>query len=162
MSNQLLLDLSTPTNAFIIAGEGKASPILIHSSESEALFVAVNTFAEDVKRVTGVKPEVFTDSLLKGTKSAIVVSTFGTAGKKDGAQAFFSAGNELSGQWESYQMSVKSGDELGVERILAVTGSDKVSLLKDRANISAAPFTVYTLCLSIWASLLGIGGRMFR
>ena len=130
MQNQLIFDAKAAAGGFTIASSDYAAPLLIRKSEPDALHVAVKTFAEDVERVTGVKPKVYIDTLPKDTKGAIVVSTVGLAGGKgDGAQQAFSAGgDDLAGKWESYRVSVVNGQEYGAEQVLAVTGSDKVRL----------------------------------
>lgn len=130
MQNQLSFNLTDESKVFLITKSGHSTPIFVKSTESEALHVAVKTFAEDIERVSGVKPKIFTDDIPAGTESAIVVSTItGGKEKRDVAQSTFSTGESLAGQWESYSMKVESGGNLGVKQILSVTGSDKVSLL---------------------------------
>jgi hypothetical protein len=129
MKNQLIF--TAHSGGFVIASSGRAAPILIRSNEPEALHVAVNTFAEDVERVTGVKPEIHLDSLPNDFQGAIVVSIAKTSKKGDeastkgGTQKVFLAESGLAGQWESFQISVKAGE--GDNSVLAVTGSDRVS-----------------------------------
>lgn len=125
------LILDKHVDGILLASSKGAAPILLDSKAPEALHVAVNTFADDVERVVGVRPEVFTDSLPKGVQSAIVVSIYGDSVQPapeqghQGQQHFSASG--LAGKWESYEIRGRRG-VAGADEAMIITGSDKVSI----------------------------------
>ena len=101
-----------------------AAPILLDSSDNIAIHIAAKTFAEDVYRVTGVRPDLYNDTLPDGTKEAIIVGSV-SSGLVDGLQDVEYV-EGLKGKWESYDMRVKNNVK-GVEDALVIVGSDRVS-----------------------------------
>ena len=109
-----------------------ALPILLDSQDAEAIHIAARSFAEDVFRVVGVRPEIYHDTLPHGSSGAIVAATVSSTLMKGlqkgsiGAQVVMTSGSsELEGQWESYEMKVHSG-VMGTKDALVITGSDRV------------------------------------
>lgn len=128
-------------DALTIASASGALPILYDSGDPEAVHIAVNTFAEDVQRVTGVKPEIYQDDLPNGSSAAIIVGTIGSVllrnvrcsfenknTHSDGAQTSFAGYASMSeNDWESFNARVVAQPLKGIEEALVIAGSDKVS-----------------------------------
>jgi hypothetical protein len=126
-SNPLLFDAS-PTG-LTFASTTSALPILLDSTDHESVHIAARTFADDVLRVVGIKPEVYFDSLTEGTGAAgvVVVCTIdGQLGQQLGRTAD-SVSHSLVGQWESFEIGVRERPLEGVKEALLLVGSDKVS-----------------------------------
>jgi hypothetical protein len=99
-SNPLLFDAS-PTG-LTFASTTSALPILLDSTDHESVHIAARTFADDVLRVVGIKPEVYFDSLTEGTGAAGVVVV-------------------------CFEIGVRERPLEGVREALLLVGSDKVS-----------------------------------
>lgn len=153
---------------FVIASRHHhyAAPLLLDSKDNVAIHIAAQTFAEDVYRVTGVRPRLYNDTLPKRTRRAIVVGSLGSA-LIDETEA-----EGLQGKWESYDVRVKKAVH-GADEDLVITGSDRVSdgledsyrsVWEPRADESLREelFTVYIPCLSRWASHHGTSGLTYR
>jgi hypothetical protein len=128
--NQLVLNAaSLDSDAFIIASNGRAAPILLESGVDESVKIAVETFADDVERVSGTRPKVFTDTLPSDEANPIIVklATKDSIEARDQVHFAESDQKSLHGKWESYRMKVETKSD---QRSLVVTGSDKVSFPK--------------------------------
>lgn len=122
---------------FLIASKHKhkhkkhATPLLLDSNDNEAIHLAAQTFARDVYWVTGVRPELYNDTLPKGTPHAIVVGSVDSdliKGVKGGEEI-----KQLQGKWESYDVRVR--EYKGLEKALVVVGSDRVGLVSVVSNV---------------------------
>jgi hypothetical protein len=139
-----ILSFTAGDSALTFASSSSALPILIDSHDSEALHIAVATFAEDILRVTGIRPEIHSDVLPNGTSSAVIAATIGSAlmkrvKRRSGSttsgvqtQAPFvtgsgEPGSELEGKWEAYDVRVLEQPLDGLKEAIVVTGSDRVS-----------------------------------
>jgi len=101
-----------------------AAPILTSSKDDVAVHIAVATFAEDIKRVTGVRPSLHNDTLPHGSKQAIIVGSHGSELVHEiGGDEY----EQLEGKWESYDIRVKENPIKDVQEALVITGSDRVS-----------------------------------
>lgn len=158
--------LFTPSpNALTIASSSAALPILYDSADPEAIRIAVATFAEDILRVTGVKPDVYADALPDGANVAVIVGTISSVllkgvrrpvadgnGQANGAQKPLAADGEPGkDDWESFDARVVTHPIKGVDEALVISGSDRVSdgraVGRDApADDSAAPSMVFTRC----------------
>ena len=128
----LLFDASPSALTLASKPSSLALPILLDSQDAEAIHIAARSFAEDVFRVVGVRPEIYHDTLPHGSSGAIVAATVSSTLMKGlqkgsiGAQVVMTSGSsELEGQWESYEMKVHSG-VMGTKDALVITGSDRV------------------------------------
>lgn len=125
----LVLD-DTTSDGLVLATSDRAIPILVASSAPEALLVAVETFADDVHRVVGTRPEVHKDTLPSGTEGAIIVTIVGdgllasSTGSGNSDQMVFGSG--IEGKWESYEVK-RAQAVAGADEGLVIIGSDKVS-----------------------------------
>ncbi|KAL7425257.1 hypothetical protein Q5752_000945 [Cryptotrichosporon argae] len=142
-----VLEFAASAGSLTLASADAALPILLDSTDAEALHIAARTFAEDVLRVVGVKPEIYVDTLPAAVTAAIVVATVGSAllGKKKANGAAEPNGHAqipllkdtndaLEGKWESYDVRVEAG-LAGTAEALVVKGSDA----------RGAIFALYTL-----------------
>lgn len=125
MSSILFDTAAESGNAILLAGDGAALPILVDSADSEAIHIAVRTFADDVERVTGLRPEVYKDSLPKGHRGPAVIAA--TAGSSLLSSLKGRSVGDLKGKWESYHTSVVKEPCAGVKEGIVVAGSDRVS-----------------------------------
>lgn len=129
-----VLTFAPSNGALTLASSAAAAlPILYDSGDSEAIHIAVRTFAEDILRVTGVKPEVYADTLPDGTASAIIAATVGSAllqrlGKKRTKPSTEDHLAPLDGKWESFDARVVSEPLEGLDEALVVAGSDRVGV----------------------------------
>lgn len=107
---------------FAIAEHGSLVPLITDSTDESALHVAAATFADDLERVTGVRPAVYNDTAPEWADRVIMVGTAlsGLVSAGEGAKA-------VQGQWEAYDMRVVQNPIEGVLEALTITGSDKVS-----------------------------------
>ena len=100
-------------------------PIITDSNDDEAVHIAVQNFALDVERTTGVLPRIinYSEPLAEELRggNAIVVGTVSSS-----IARAFNAPSSLQGQWESYHIQVEENHQLdGVGTVLAVSGSDR-------------------------------------
>jgi hypothetical protein len=145
-----ILSFTASDSALTFASSSSALPILIDSHDSEALHIAVATFAEDILRVTGIRPEIHSDVLPNGTSSAVIAATIGSALMKrvkrrsvsttsgsqtqtpfvggSGSGGPGGPGSELEGKWEAYDVRVLEQPLDGLKEGIVVTGSDRVSV----------------------------------
>ncbi|ORY28970.1 hypothetical protein BCR39DRAFT_533377 [Naematelia encephala] len=98
--------------------DGWALPILLDSSDVAAIHVAASTFADDIQRVTDIRPNLYNDSLPSGTDKAILVGTVGSS-------LISKTGATVDGDWEAYYSGVMSSPFDGVSEALVIAGSDK-------------------------------------
>jgi hypothetical protein len=111
MENQLLFENGSAPS-FNIASDGRIAPVVIDARIDESVHIAVATFADDIERVTGRRPEILTE---RPSSDASVIEVR-VASKQEQP-----SDNQLVGQWESFSVKVIEDG-----RTLAVTGSDKV------------------------------------
>lgn len=123
-SAQTVFSAST-SNDFTIASKERrhATPLLLDADDDEAVHLAAQTFARDVHSVTGVRPELYNNTLPAGIEHAIVVGTVESKLIQNGVKGLDY--RELKGKWESYD--VRTAKFHGVEKALVVAGSDRVS-----------------------------------
>lgn len=110
MKNKLIFE--NTKDAFLIVHNGKAVPIVIAPDVDQSVHIAVNTFADDIARVTGSRPDVLAKRETGG-QPAIVVRISMTQDA-----------DTLAGQWEAFRIRMDANSQS-----LEVTGSDKVSPL---------------------------------
>ena len=142
------LSFQPSSNGFLLASSSDsfALPILLDSSDPEAVHIAAKAFAGDLAKVTGVEPEVHMDSLPGAIKQAIIVCTAASklasslrwgrkANAQQGAQVPLSSSEaspdlraQVEGKWEAYEGAVISEPMEGVEEALVLIGSDRASI----------------------------------
>ena len=103
-----------------------ATPLLLDSRDDVAIHIAAETFADDVRKVTGLKVALYNDTLPRHIKSAIVVGSLESRVVQDVQNVDLSG---LQGKWESYDARVMPKALHGLDEALVVVGSDRVGRL---------------------------------
>jgi hypothetical protein len=120
----LSLTDSPKPDDFILADGRSVAAIMVETNDSRAVIRAAGDLAEDIQRVTGIKPTLAGDPS-KG-KFLIIAGTLGqspvvdrlvAAGKLDVAG--------VHGEWESYVLQIVKNPLPGVDAALVIAGSDR-------------------------------------
>jgi len=120
------LDFPASSMDFAIVSGGKAAPIYVAPGNPETVKVAVQAFASDVERVSGVKPEVLASLPSPLPANLILVGVYGQSPEIDRLQATRKiVGESAAGNWESATTSVVLSPMSGVRRALVIAGSDR-------------------------------------
>lgn len=102
---------------FIIAGAGKAAPIVVGEDDWKGVRRAAADLADDIGKVTGTKSAVHSE--MAGANGQIIA---GTIGKSSLIDRLIASGklnvDSVRGEWESYVTEVIDGN-------LVIAGSDK-------------------------------------
>ena len=114
MENQLRFEARSEA-VFTIADHGNIVPIIVAEDVDQSVHIAVGTFADDIDRVAGHKPDI----LSKRPSPETPVIEIRIADQDDGDDEEIAG--RLVGKWESFLIRVE-----GNGRTLAVIGSDKV------------------------------------
>jgi hypothetical protein len=114
-SNDNLLIASTEANF--------ALPLLLDSTDDDAIHLAAASFARDVEKVTGVRPHLYNNTLPHGTKRCIMVGTV-SSGLVGGMG--LEHVEEMKGKWEAFDVRVVDKAR-NLEEALVIAGSDRVS-----------------------------------
>ncbi len=111
--------------SFPIVQEGKAAGIYFDSSDWAGVIRAAGDLRSDIERVTGIKPDVIPD---QDTLSGNVI-IIGTIGKSRIIDDLIRGGKisaiRISGEWESFQITVVEKPFPGIPQALVICGSDK-------------------------------------
>lgn len=118
---------------------GSAAPLLIDSTDPEAVHIAVKNFANDVYRVTGARPKVHVDNLPGDEETAIVAATSASRLMREIRSVISSdrksVYSELDGKWESFRIQVENKPLPGLEEGLIISGSDRVTTAVIRLKV---------------------------
>lgn len=119
-------DTTEAKRSFVLASAGRRHtvPILLDSKDDIAIYIAARSFADDIKRVTGLRPKIYNDTLPHDVHSAIVVGS--SSSRLVGGYGLEHV-TALEGQWEAFDARVVDGFR-GLDRALVIAGSDRVSL----------------------------------
>src|SRR3954465_13132474 len=108
-----------------LVDRGRAATIVGDPTDAEVVRVAAGLLADDISRVTGVKPQVVqrtsegkfnTPLVLIGTlEQSAVIKGVGQGGKPDA--------NPIAGKWESFLITTVSDPVPGVASALVIAGS---------------------------------------
>ncbi|MFB9110081.1 glycosyl hydrolase 115 family protein [Flavobacterium gyeonganense] len=105
-------------NAFSIVVNGKSASIYLDDSDWKGVIRAANDLADDVRKVSQIKPDIFHKSIYPA-KGAILIGTIGKSKIIDQLIADKKIDvSEIKGQWESFIIQTVDGN-------LVVAGSDK-------------------------------------
>ena len=121
LGGQQCLAFDTSPDHFVIADHGSLITIVTDSTDPEALHIAASTFADDIHRVTGSRPEVFNDTAPDWADRVVMVGTAASPLVSSSAGA-----SAIQGRWEAYDIRVVDAPVDGVKEALIITGSDKV------------------------------------
>lgn len=118
-------------------------PILVDVDDYEGIHIAVENLAVDIEKVTGTKPETWTDTDKSEVDGMIVVGSLEKSRfARELAETGGSKADTIRGKWECFATNVQQSPWHCAKRLLAITGSDK------RGTI----FGVYTLSEQIGVS----------
>lgn len=121
---QLALVDSAGRDAIVLCDGQNSAPVLVESSDDRAVLRAAGDLADDVARVTGLKP-----ALLQNAGDAKTLIIAGTLGQSPVIDRLAAAGkieiNAVRGGWESFVIQTVENPLPGVGAALVIAGSDK-------------------------------------
>jgi hypothetical protein len=107
--------------------KGRAAAVFVAPEEPAAVHMAADAFADDVERVTGVRPKVLS-TLDHAPAELVVVGVVGGWGQRPGPLRGLAGRLETGrvlGRWESAVTQVVERPFPGVRRALVIAGSDR-------------------------------------
>src|SRR4051812_1421490 len=111
--------------SFPLISAGKPAAILIEASANSAVKLASASFANDLQRVSGQRPERPSD---RGSAQGDLIIA-GVVGQSPVIDELARAGkiqvSDLAGQWEAYKQFVVEKPFKNVPRALVIAGSDR-------------------------------------
>ena len=123
--------------SFPLISGGKPAAILIEASANSAVKLASASFANDLQRVSGGKPELPSD---RGAASGALIIA-GVVGQSPVIDELARAGkiqvSDLPGQWETYKQIVVEKPFKNVPRALVIAGSDRRGAVFGLYDLSA-------------------------
>lgn len=113
------------------------NPVLTSSKDNVAVHLAVANWVEDLRKVTGVKLDVYNDTLPGHVKQAVIV---GTADSEliGGLEGYDKVREGLKGKWESFDVRVLQKPRKGLDKAAVIAGSDRVGALPFSLNLHVA------------------------
>src|SRR5690606_10667258 len=110
---------------FPLVHGGKAAPIVLDPGDHSGVLRVAADFQTDVEKVTGIKPDLVTNSTpISGP--VVIVGTLGHSALIDRlARAGKIDAKEIAGKWESFLVSTVTDPLPGVKLALVIAGSDK-------------------------------------
>jgi hypothetical protein len=118
----------TGTSGFPLVSQGQAATLYVDKRDFPLARIAATMLADDVGRVTGVRPEV---SLIDGKhevrgRAVVVAGTLGHSRLVDGLLAKKKIDvSAIAGKWESFVVCTLKKPLRGVEEAFVVVGSDR-------------------------------------
>ena len=132
-------DLTAASDIPLVAN-GRAATIVVDPAEAEVVRIAATLFAEDVGRVTGVKPSVIAGAAPSKTDKPLVL--IGTLGQSAPIEELIRRGKldpaAIEGKWESFLITTVSDPLPGVPSALVIAGSDRRGTAFGVFEVSAA------------------------
>jgi hypothetical protein len=108
-----------------LVSDGTAIPIYVEPHEDRAVKRAAGDLAEDIARVTGIKPALTENP--SDAKAELII--LGTLGKNKTLERLVADGKldvtGVRGQWESHVSQVVKNPVPGVDKALVIAGSDR-------------------------------------
>ena len=100
------------------------APLFVETNDERAVVRAAGDLADDVQRVTGIKPELASAS--DDQTNLIIIGTLGHSRTIDQLAADGKLDvSGVRGEWESYVLQVVKSPVPGVEKALVIAGSDR-------------------------------------
>ena len=103
----------------------QAASIFLDKADYAGVLRAGTDLQADIEHVTGVKPELATNSAPSG-KVAVIVGTLGMSPLIDGlAKSGKISADAISGKWESFVITTIANPLPGIKQAVVIAGSDK-------------------------------------
>ena len=113
-------------HAFSLVVHGHAAPILVEAGSPETVRTVVGVFAEDVERVSGVRPSTMNAPVAGMRDEPLIVGVVGQSTVLDRLKRAGKLDTRaIEGKWESALTIVVEHPLPGVRRALIVAGSDR-------------------------------------
>ena len=122
---------------FILSESGKSAPLCVSSKDySGVRLILVKYFCNDIRKVTGTKPEVYIDKIPQ-TKDIVIIGTIGKSSLIDELIAKKKIDVDgIKGKWETFLIQPIVNPLPGVNHALVVAGSDKRGTIYGMFDIS--------------------------
>lgn len=101
------------------------NPVLTSSQDNIAVHLAAAAFVQDLERVTGVKLEIYNDTLPAGVKQAVIVGT-SESDLIESLDGYKDIRDGLKGKWESFDIRVLDKPLKDLDKAAVISGSDRV------------------------------------
>ncbi len=110
---------------FPVSTAGESAPLVVSSADFAGVRRVAGHLRADVGRVTGAEPELVLDDVPQATRVIVI----GTLGQSPLVDQLVASGqldvSNVSGRWETFQVSTVEAPFPGVAEALVITGSDK-------------------------------------
>ncbi|NWK55262.1 glycosyl hydrolase 115 family protein [Verrucomicrobiaceae bacterium N1E253] len=120
----LTLSPQAKEESFQIVHKSKSVPIIFDRNDAEVVAISSNAMAEDIKLITGIRPEI--SSKPKPDASAAII--IGTLGKSAMIGDLIDRGKIskglLDGKWETFLIQIVKNPFHGLDHALVIAGSD--------------------------------------
>ena len=128
VAGELSLKDGAPSRAdFHMMVNGRAATIVVDNADAEVVHIAAGLLAEDIERVTGLKPELIPGAMRSKLTGPIVL--IGTMDQSDLIKDLVQHGkldaDAVQGKWETFLIKVVSDPLPGVAKALVIAGSDR-------------------------------------
>jgi len=110
---------------FGLVAQGKAADIYIDSKDSKTVLLSAGLFADDVERITGLKPKVLSNNSSLSPSCVIVGSIEESELIKKLIKKKKIDVSEIKGKWESCLIQTVNNPLPGVDKALVIAGSDR-------------------------------------
>ncbi|THV03529.1 hypothetical protein K435DRAFT_835829 [Dendrothele bispora CBS 962.96] len=120
------VEFNSSTSNFAVVREGNAAPILLAEDEWPGVQRAASDFADDIQRVTGVRPSLSNSSTSTNAARPIIVGTLGHSALID--QVINTTQMDVSsiqGSWESFMGMEVENPLPDVDSAYVIVGADK-------------------------------------
>ncbi|AWW31376.1 glycosyl hydrolase [Echinicola strongylocentroti] len=111
-------------NVFEVVNGNKISTIYYDRTDAKLVERTASLFAEDVERITDIKPNV-TDSLNNLKGNVVIIGTIGQSEMIDSLAKKHAEFSVIKGDWERFVIKTISQPFDGVDEALVIAGSDK-------------------------------------
>lgn len=115
-------------STFTVASNGKAAPLILSADEWPGVQRAAQDFAEDIQRVTGLKPTVSNSSSSTPSHGSLPI-IIGTLGKSSLITQIVKTTkldvSAIENQWEAFTTQVVSNPLPGIAKAYLIIGADK-------------------------------------
>src|SRR3984893_9339453 len=122
---QNIITSTKEPGSFPIVAGNQGAPIYVDGNDAWLVQKAASLLQQDIERITGKKPAVFTNLSAPG-KNIIIIGSLGQSSFiKSLVQKKLLKIDSLKGKWEAFQLKVISNPFPGVNNAMVITGSDK-------------------------------------